>query len=546
MTQTKRVGIVGAGCSGLAAIKACLEEGLVPVCFEQDNDIGGVWRYTDVESHSSVYKSTIINTSKEMMCYTDFPIPADFPLFMPHSKVVEYFRLYMNHFQLEQHIRFQTRVISVTRTLDGQWIVVSKCLQTSQEATQTFDAIMVCSGHHWNPNIVHFEGEERFTGSIIHSHGYKDFKPFENQNVVVVGIGNSGGDIATELSRHCKQVYLSTRSGAWIFSRTSVGGAPSDEIALNRIISSLPTRLVESVATKLVKDYGDPALFNLTPNFSITQAHPTVNNELLGRISSGHIIVKRNISRILEHSVEFEDQTVAPADSIILATGYKISYPFIDPQILTIEDNSVSFYKNIFHPKYSSLGFIGCFQPVGALMPVSDMQCRWFVKTITGELTLPTESQMNQDIIRKKAEMAKRYKRSARHTIQVDYTPYMDELASQIGAKPNFLRLLLSDPMLAYKCLTGPNTPCQYRLVGPNPWAGAKAEIARTYWNVFVPRDYAATIERRRGGGESRKDSSSSGMSSVLMTLAKMVAIVSVVYMGQRAYHGTLVLPATN
>ncbi|RUO95519.1 flavin monooxygenase-like protein [Jimgerdemannia flammicorona] len=72
MTTQKCVAIIGAGSSGLAAIKQCLEEGLIPVCFEQEGVTGGLWRYTEVTKenpnpHSSIYKSTIINTSKEMV-----------------------------------------------------------------------------------------------------------------------------------------------------------------------------------------------------------------------------------------------------------------------------------------------------------------------------------------------------------------------------------------------------------------------------------------------------------------------------------------------
>ena len=83
------VAIIGAGASGLAAIKCCLDEGLRPVCFERTKHIGGLWHYTDqpIEGQACVMKSTVINTSKEMMSYSDFPIPADFANFMHNSQV---------------------------------------------------------------------------------------------------------------------------------------------------------------------------------------------------------------------------------------------------------------------------------------------------------------------------------------------------------------------------------------------------------------------------------------------------------------------------
>lgn len=94
--MSKRVAVVGAGCSGLAAIKCCLEEGLLPTCFESSPDIGGLWNFTEagLDRRGSVMYSTIINTSKEMMAFSDLPPPREFPNFMPHSTVLQYFRLY--------------------------------------------------------------------------------------------------------------------------------------------------------------------------------------------------------------------------------------------------------------------------------------------------------------------------------------------------------------------------------------------------------------------------------------------------------------------
>ena len=107
--------MIGAGASGLTAIKCCLDDGLEPVCFERTDDIGGLWNYKDQthDGQATVMKSTIINTSKEMMCYSDFPIPAEFPNFMHNTKVMEYFRLYAKEFKLDKYIRFKTEITKV-------------------------------------------------------------------------------------------------------------------------------------------------------------------------------------------------------------------------------------------------------------------------------------------------------------------------------------------------------------------------------------------------------------------------------------------------
>uniref|UniRef100_A0A672TW01 Flavin-containing monooxygenase n=1 Tax=Strigops habroptila TaxID=2489341 RepID=A0A672TW01_STRHB len=108
-----KVAIVGAGASGLCALKCCLDEGLEPTCFERSRFIGGLWRFEHPEEgRASIYRSVIINTSKEMMCFSNFPIPEDFPNYM----IMEYFRMYAQHFDLLHHIRFRVRATRVLPT----------------------------------------------------------------------------------------------------------------------------------------------------------------------------------------------------------------------------------------------------------------------------------------------------------------------------------------------------------------------------------------------------------------------------------------------
>ena len=115
--MAKKVLVIGAGVSGVGAVKCCLDEGLSVVCLERTDDIGGLWNYQDeaVDGRSTVMRSTTINTSKEMTGYSDFPMPDDFPNYCHHVKFLEYVRLYVDHFQLRKHIRFKTEVLKVRR-----------------------------------------------------------------------------------------------------------------------------------------------------------------------------------------------------------------------------------------------------------------------------------------------------------------------------------------------------------------------------------------------------------------------------------------------
>lgn len=130
MSCPKRILVVGAGCSGLTAIKACLEEDLVPVCLEKTLDIGGLWRYSDqpaVPNTASIYRSLVINTCKEMMAFSDFPVPDDIPQFLTHDNVLLYFRLYAQNFNLLPYIRFNTEVRHIRQadnySESGRWRV---------------------------------------------------------------------------------------------------------------------------------------------------------------------------------------------------------------------------------------------------------------------------------------------------------------------------------------------------------------------------------------------------------------------------------------
>ena len=189
-----KVAVIGGGSSGLACIKTCLDEGLEPVCFEQEDDLGGLWRFTEKESHSSVYRSTVINTSKEMMCFSDFPIPKEFPPYMHHTRIMQYFHMYAKQFDLYKYIRYSHKVLDLKQASDfnetGNWEVYYRDVKSAEPERimkEVYGAVMVCIGHHASPSWPSFPGMDEFQGTKMHSHTYKDFKGFENKKVLVVG-----------------------------------------------------------------------------------------------------------------------------------------------------------------------------------------------------------------------------------------------------------------------------------------------------------------------------------------------------------------------
>lgn len=189
-----KVLVIGAGASGLSSIKCCVDEGLEVECFEQDRDIGGLWRYSEKEGHSSIYECTVINTSKEMSCFSDFPMPKEFAPFLPHYMMLRYYELYVERFGLRKYIRFNCKVIDVRKTKDhdmtGKWEVICQRLNddgASIEEKSVFDGVIVCSGHLCQPRMPTFPGTDSFKGRILHSHSYKNSKGFEGKTILLVG-----------------------------------------------------------------------------------------------------------------------------------------------------------------------------------------------------------------------------------------------------------------------------------------------------------------------------------------------------------------------
>ncbi|BFZ05640.1 hypothetical protein BsWGS_08679 [Bradybaena similaris] len=495
----KRVAIIGAGASGLPAIKTCLDEGLTPVCFERTDGLGGLWRYTDepIEGQGCVMKSTVINTSKEMMSYSDFPIPERYAIYMHNTQVYEYFKMYASHFGLEKYIQYHTEVLHVRRAqnfdVSGQWEVVHRNKQTGAESEEVYDAVLVCTGHHADKHVPTFPGISEFKEKVLHSHDYKRPDGLEDKRILVIGIGNSGGDVAVELSRKASQVFLSTRRGTWILNRVSYQGYPSDMLNSSRlwecVFDTVPF-LGDKLLQRRLNTRINHDLYRLRPDYGPSSQHPLVNDDMPNRIICGSIQIKTDIKRFTSTGVEFVDGTFEDnIDLVILATGYSFGFPFIDKEVVDVQDNHVQLYKYMYPPElpHHTLVIIGCFQPLGAIMPISELQCRLATRVLKGDVVLPSKDAMWSDIRSKEAALARRYTKSRRHTIQVDYIQFMDELARLVGCSIDYVDLLKRDPLLAVKVIFGPVTPYTFRLHGPGQWAGARDAVMNQWRRIEAP-----------------------------------------------------------
>ncbi|MBC6446634.1 flavin-containing monooxygenase [Actinokineospora xionganensis] len=427
-----RVCVIGAGSSGIAAVQVLAARGVDFDCFEAGSEVGGNWRYLNDNGMSSAYRSLHINTSRQVMEYAAYPMPKHLPDYPSHFQIAEYFDDFVDHFGLRERITFRTEVVAVEPAGDG-WRVTVRDRDTDERRTAEYGAVVVANGHHWDARWPEpaFPGADTFDGGQTHAHAYKVPDPYVGKRVLVLGIGNSATDIAVETSRVAQRTFLSMRRGAHVVPKY-IFGRPFDRLAKTPI-ALLPhwfQRLTMRVALRLTQgrmvDYGLPE-----PDHKVLSAHPTVSSDLLVRLGHGDITVKPTITRLDGSVVHFADGSQEEVDEIVYCTGYRISFPFLAPSVFSARDNEVALYRRVVDPSHAGLYFLGLVQPLGAIMPIAQAQAHWVADLVTGAARLPGRTEMIREIGAYQRSVRKRYLSSKRHTIEVDFLPYLRELARE-------------------------------------------------------------------------------------------------------------------
>lgn len=437
-----KIAIIGAGCSGITAIKCLVEAGLHDVvCFEKSDRIGGNWVFTGGAGHSSVAETTHLISSKKMSQYSDFPMPDDYPDYPSHRQVLAYFEAYARHFGLEKYIRFNTAVLRAEKIAGEQRAASDDTgakertdpagmtkerwkLHLSDGSSAEFDYLFVANGHHSVPR--HPAWKSDFSGLYLHAHDFKNNRNLEGKRVLVVGAGNSGCDCAVEASRVAERLDLSVRGPQYIVPKLFMG-RPTDTFAasmqwLPQAVQDVLHRLSLRIQVGKYSDYGLP-----DPDFPPTKAHPTVNSEMLEKIRHGRVHPRPGIARVVGQTVHFADGSAADYDVIVAATGYKIHFPFFDPAFISWEDaTNIPLYLRVFHPEHANLFFIGLVQPQGCIWPLSEAQAQLVAQVISGSKSLPSNW---RDLARAEGEAAERtFLKNPRHSVEVHFLPYLKKL----------------------------------------------------------------------------------------------------------------------
>lgn len=335
--------IIGAGPCGLAHAKALTEAGIAYEQVEADADVGGNW-------YHGVYRTVHIISSRKTTEFTDYPMPADYPDFPSARQILDYMRSYAAHFNLYPKIEFNTKVTMVRPRADELWDV-----ELSSGERRVYKGVLVCNGHHWHKRFPVYEGE--FTGEWMHSKDYKGPEQLADKRVLVIGGGNSACDVVSEAARVSTEAHLSLRRGYWFMPKTLLGKPIVESpvlylpVSLQRLILRLLVRLVVG----RYEDYGLPR-----PDHKIFEHHPTISTEVLHYLKHGRIKPRPDVARFEGRRVHFTDGTSSEFDTIVCATGFYVSFPFLPEGMVTVKnDNLAMLYASCVLPDYKHLYVIG-------------------------------------------------------------------------------------------------------------------------------------------------------------------------------------------
>ncbi len=350
--------IIGAGPMGLCTARQLKKQGIDFVGFELHSDVGGLW---DIDNpHSTMYQSAHLISSKGTTEFSEFPMRAEVAPYPHHSEMRRYFRDYARQFRLYDHYQFDTRVVQLQR-LDQGWKLISE--RNGEQREWRFDGVLIANGTLHTPNQPRLPGD--FSGELLHSSAYKSADQFAGKRVLVVGCGNSACDIAVDAVHRAASVDLSVRRG-YHFLPKFILGKPTDTFGG---AIKLPRRLKQWVDGLLVRALvGKPSQYGLpNPDYRLYESHPVMNSLVLHHIGHGDIRPRGDVTAVNGQRVTFANGKQVDYDLILMATGYKLDYPFIARSELNWPEGAGAprLYLNVFHPEHDDLFMLGMVEASG-------------------------------------------------------------------------------------------------------------------------------------------------------------------------------------
>lgn len=322
--------IIGAGPAGLATAGRCRKAGIPFEIIEASDVVGVAWH-----NH---YDRLHLHTVKQWSHLPHLPFPDSYPTYVSRQQLVDYFEMYVKQFEI--HPVFNTEVQKIERA-DSEWSV------RTSGALYHAENVVIATGVNRLPKSPSWSAMDTFEGQVVHSKYYKNAEPYLGKNVLVVGMGNTGAELALDLSEHDINTYISVRSPISVVPR-DLNGRPVQ--VTSKMLEKIPFGLGDWLGSQIRKVYfGDVTRYGLR----IAQLHPAQQLRETGKtpvvdigtidaIKAGKITVKPDVQSISEKQVTFVDQTYEHIDQIILATGYRAGIEEILPAIKDhMDDNGL-------------------------------------------------------------------------------------------------------------------------------------------------------------------------------------------------------------
>ncbi|MCX4246656.1 FAD-dependent oxidoreductase [Paraliomyxa miuraensis] len=467
----RRVAIIGAGPSGLVALKEFTAAGHDVVCFEATASVGGVFNQS--------YDGVLLTSSAAVTAFSDFPPAPGTHRHWTKGEYVDYLERYVDHFEIRSRIHLEHRVEQAHfDEARGGWLVTTRGTSGTDPTTHgPFDSLVVCSGLHQMPNLpqAHPTG---FRGQVLHSKDYHNAAPFAGKRVVVVGLGETGADLVAEIASVAASVVLSLRRGAYVIPRINPRTGYPNDYDSNRLRYALPkwahdlavstcdrayarwgaARPSDRIRVDLLRRSGSPSPF---------RRFATKSDNFVDALERNRCRVGAGFVGFTENGVELANGEEVPADVVLFATGFRpAGYAFLDDE--TVPHCPSQLWRLMYSSKHRErLVFIGFVRPaIGAIPPIAEVQARYAALVASGQRQLPEPPQMVRESAERRRAQAASFDEPRPVTL-VDWIPYMDDLADRIGCRPR-LREVLLRPRLAWRLATGPMVAAQYRLTGPD------------------------------------------------------------------------------
>ncbi|HSK06218.1 MAG TPA: NAD(P)/FAD-dependent oxidoreductase, partial [Acidimicrobiia bacterium] len=304
--------IIGAGPAGLAVAGRMRQAGLEFLVIEKSDRVGDSWH-----RH---YQRLHLHTVKQLSNLPGLPFPDHYPRYVPRKALADYYAEYARTFSIDPI--FGEEASAILRS-DDRWST-----RTRRDLEILSENVVIATGLNRAPHRPGYPGQDRFTGRLIHSRDYRDPVPFAGESVLVVGMGNTGAEIALDLSEAGIETTISVRGPVNIVPR-DVLGRPTQLTA--RMLARLPTGMGDRLGSLLRKlTVGDLSPYGIaTPELApLAQLRergktPVIDVGTVRRIKAGQIAVRPAIDRLEDDTIVFSDGTTGRFGTVILATGYK-------------------------------------------------------------------------------------------------------------------------------------------------------------------------------------------------------------------------------